>query len=477
MSHHPFGPSVLLPRLLVAIGAGGVLAGSGCGAKSDERSSEAINEVGGGQQTKDPTTGIAGSATHTTSGTHATSSPTTNYIESSSPATDVDPTLDQESTNETTSTSPTDGPATAADAGSTINGPQCEYGQLMEFCVAREQMENAARWGMGNPQPSEPLRSEDEIAAGFDENGCMKQEWIASGCCNPALTAGEPQQDGTCCYKACEGVCCGRPFVVNGLATVATVVERKDWLLQQSPTGPAATDVVSLSPEQGTALAEAWLADAQMEHASVASFSHFSFDLLQLGAPPELLRACHQACLDEIEHARIGFSVASLLGGKNYGPGPLVMGAIQPHTLTEALTAVIFEGCVGETLAAGIVAEQARVCTNPTLAAQLKNIAEDELRHSELAWRFVAWALGHFGAQARVAVEVAFARALTQLPAAPADLGLPLAVLHHGGRLTQAEWVHGSRRVFDEVLTPAVEVLLRDRPANGANQPTAIAVS
>lgn len=490
MSHQLVGPYVLLPRLLAAIGAGSLLAGPGCGAKSNDRSDAVINGVSGqqseGQMTRPGSAHTSDATMHPTSLGSSTSSATTNYIETVSPETVVvNPTSSQQAPSETTSSIPTNvtvetvlTDAGAIDGGSSTNGPTCDYGDVQEFCLDRSQMETQARFGVGDLQPTEPLRSEAEIAAGFDENGCLRHEWIASGCCNKAIAAGKPQENGTCCYAACEGACCGRPFIVNGLATVASVVERKDWLLHELPWSEAAElQGVTLSPDHAMALAGAWLSDAQMEHASVASFSQFSFDLMQLGAPPELLRDCHRACLDEIEHARIGFSVASQLAGITYGPGSLRMGAVEPRSLAEVLTAVIHEGCIGETLAAGIVAEQARVCSDPTLAAHLNTIAEDELRHSELAWRFVAWALGHFGVTARVVVEATFARALTQLPAAPVDLGLPLDVLHHGGRLTQAEWVNASQRVFDEVLTPAVAALLGGTTITRAQQRTALAVS
>jgi hypothetical protein len=46
-------------------------------------------------------------------------------------------------------------------------------------------------------------------------------------------------------------------------------------------------------------------------------------ELLALGAPAELVEKAHVAALDEIEHARICFALASAYGGERYGPGPL----------------------------------------------------------------------------------------------------------------------------------------------------------
>jgi hypothetical protein len=57
-------------------------------------------------------------------------------------------------------------------------------------------------------------------------------------------------------------------------------------------------------------LAERWSRAALAEHASIASFARFTLQLLRGG-------------LDEIEHARLSFRVASVFAGRSLGPGPL----------------------------------------------------------------------------------------------------------------------------------------------------------
>jgi hypothetical protein len=491
MSRRILAQSVLLPRLLAAIGAGSLLAAPGCGAKSKDASAgEASNGVDGQETSKGQETDTGSKTTDAT----RTTGNTTNYI--SEVETTTEPSAMTTGKPVTTDTTPPPGPtgpsdtnsapsSTAAstptsidggattlettsanpvgpDAGTIDSGPitepasyECEFGEPQQFCIGAVQMEDQARWGVGDLRPVEPLRSDDEIAAGWDENGCMNHEWIASGCCNPALAKGEPQDDGTCCFIACEGVCCGRPFIVNGVAVVADVAERSDWLAQAPQ---VALD--SLSACERQSLVDAWLADAQMEHASIASFNQFSLDLLQLGAPPELVRDCQLAGLDEIEHARMGFAIATRLSGTTYGPGNLRLGSVQTRSLAEALSAAIVEGCVGETLAAAVVAEQARCCTDAELASHLSTVVEDELRHSELAWRFVAWALQRYGAPARVLAGRAFEQALSRLPNPPSEAGLSASVLHAAGRVTSEEWQCAVRDVMRGVIEPATRVLL-----------------
>ncbi len=77
------------------------------------------------------------------------------------------------------------------------------------------------------------------------------------------------------------------------------------------------------------------------------------------------------------------------------GPGRLdVDGALGGANVEEVLRTVFREGCVGETVAALEAEEAAAHAEDPAVAEMLRDIAKDELRHAELAWRFVAWALG-----------------------------------------------------------------------------------
>ena len=76
----------------------------------------------------------------------------------------------------------------------------------------------------------------------------------------------------------------------------------------------------------------------------------------------------------------------------NAGAFPLGAG-LGPVDLAELASRTVHEGCVGETLAALIAAEQALEAKDPSVRAALQKIAEDEARHAEFAWRVVRWAL------------------------------------------------------------------------------------
>jgi hypothetical protein len=114
------------------------------------------------------------------------------------------------------------------------------------------------------------------------------------------------------------GLCLiGRPLVVEGAWRVACGMTRSDW--SQGST-PLTAELENLSPTVRERAAAHYLAIAKLEHASVASFMRFALALLAHGAPADLVRDANAAALDEIEHARAAFALASALAGEPLGP-------------------------------------------------------------------------------------------------------------------------------------------------------------
>jgi hypothetical protein len=114
--------------------------------------------------------------------------------------------------------------------------------------------------------------------------------------------------------------------------------------------------------------------------------------LLHHGAPSDLVRDAQRASLDELRHAEFCFSRASNAARATLSPGRLsVTNALSDLSFEAVIRANLIEGCVGETLAAVRVHEQARRAADPALRAALLAIGEDETRHAELAWRILKW--------------------------------------------------------------------------------------
>ncbi len=203
----------------------------------------------------------------------------------------------------------------------------------------------------------------------------------------------------------CGGPACGRPFLVDARPVVAPAALRTDWC--------ALMAVPAACPALRPRLAAHWTEMALAEHASIASFARHILQLLALAAPPGLVRDAQQALADEVEHARLGFALASLYKGTGVGPGPL------PHAsapgaegLAAIVEAVIHEACIGETLSALAAREAAQRAEDPALRRVLQRIADDEQRHAELGWRFVQWALAGADAQLRARARAGFVAAI-----------------------------------------------------------------
>jgi hypothetical protein len=101
---------------------------------------------------------------------------------------------------------------------------------------------------------------------------------------------------------------------------------------------------------------------------------------------------------------------------------------------------VIAEGCFGETSAALQALEAADDAEDPVIVAAYTQIASDEQRHAELAFRFVRWALVHDPRAVKPRIEAALAlpasgdaaTCAVALPCLQAVLGSLLSAVESG---------------------------------------------
>jgi hypothetical protein len=245
----------------------------------------------------------------------------------------------------------------------------------------------------------------------------------------------------------------GRPLFVDGAEVRAPIAARSDWRRATQESSASATDRARLAAH--------WRDAAAMEHASVASFARFALQLVGLGAPPDLLADTSAAMLDEIDHARIMYGLASADGGEDVGPGPLATdGAMTGASdLVAVATDAMREACIAETLAAVELAEAAMHARAPERRALLQRIADDELRHAALGWRFVKWALASATADERATLETRM-YALVEHASAQRSAGQGGLVEH--GVLDAALADACRRRAIAQVIRPLVAALVGD---------------
>lgn len=174
--------------------------------------------------------------------------------------------------------------------------------------------------------------------------------------------------------------------------------------------------LVDAALPEGNALAT-WLAHARhMEAASVLAFEALRAELAARGAPASLVHRAEQARADEIRHARICERLARKHGAVDgeWAAPPRVEQRGQRSLLMIALENVV-EGCVNETFAALLATWQGEHAHDRVVRAAMHAIAEDESRHSALAWSVAEWMLPRLDAHDRDTVHAAFASALARL--------------------------------------------------------------
>jgi hypothetical protein len=267
------------------------------------------------------------------------------------------------------------------------------------------------------------------------------------------LWCNETTVEDACCYGLdAFQFAIGRPFTVDGKARLATTTEREGWCSDVVPA------VDELPRRVRRRLASEWAKTAEGEHASVASFARFTLQLMQLGAPADLVAESTRAMGDEIRHARDAFAIASTFEGTSLGPSALdTAGAVSDtDDVAELVAAAIREGCVAETIAAAQAAAARDACRDETIRAVLDVVAEDESRHAALAWKFVRWMLAE-RPELRPVVEATFAE-VPEFASEPEDGLAP--ILRAYGCLPDSDMQQIARDVVRQVVRPCAAALL-----------------
>lgn len=304
------------------------------------------------------------------------------------------------------------------------------------------ELPDAALDGGGGDAAADALIPPDSGADASDPS--TMDASVDSGC-----TDGRTDGDGGCLPPTVR-----RPFLVGAGLRSAEWSVRDDWSLS----GALAADH-GLDAKTARMLAETWLKDALEEHASVAAFARFTMHLLSVGAPPELLFRAQRAGIDEIAHARACFAMAARYGGRRRGPASLrVHDAMSGRGLAAIAELAAEEGCVGETLGAVLAREQLAVATDASARKVLRKIAADEVRHAELSWRFVGWAVRSGDRAVAASVRRGVARAIAgTLAATERRYDVDHGAWRAHGRLTCRESKEVARQAVDDVLTPCLQ--------------------
>lgn len=307
------------------------------------------------------------------------------------------------------------------------------------------------------PSPRRPGRTL-AADAGFGECPALIGAGIVERF-DPQITARERALVAdACCYTWFEPCPGGRPLRDGTVAVFADDELRDDWTR-------ATASILDHDDATRRALERYWLAEAAAEHASIASFSRFSLQLLALGAPSTLVTGANEAALDEIRHAEQCYALAARASGVLRGPSALTLpgGTIATDPATVAAE-TLRDGCIGESLAARGAAIAAEATTDGYAREVLLGIAKDEERHAELAWRTMAWLLARHGAPIREIVD-AFVVDVQNHAESSARACINDASYAEHGVLDARRRSEAQRETLVEIVLPCLNALLTTDPS------------
>jgi hypothetical protein len=225
-----------------------------------------------------------------------------------------------------------------------------------------------------------------------------------------------------------------------------------------------ASTVAGLTPAQRARVAATWRTRSEAEYLAVSTFSVLSMDLCAAGVPADFLSAVHQAAIDEVRHAELCTRLVAIYGGASEPP-PLGLSDLpdepaRPKRL-QALANALLVSCVAETYATVAVAAIRDRATDPCVAAVLKIIYADEIRHARLGWAFLSWSLREGGEAARAAaaemVPIAVKACANMVEAPRQEVDDPM--LHGHGLMDAAEERGLFSSAVRDVLAPGFEAV------------------
>ncbi|HJL18670.1 MAG TPA: ferritin-like domain-containing protein [Sandaracinaceae bacterium LLY-WYZ-13_1] len=224
---------------------------------------------------------------------------------------------------------------------------------------------------------------------------------------------------------------------------------------------------------------EATLADARRvwrrrmvnEHQSAAVFSQLLPQLIEAEATLDQKTAVLRMSMDELRHGGLCGGVVEALGGEPAVRMPLAPRPLPTHPgctpLERVMRNALFVGCLSETVAVALTAEERERTSEPLVRRVIDQIVADESLHARFGWALVQEAAPELDGAARDRtnrwLRTAFAyfeaKEMAEIPFCPPPdderlaQGLALGVCEN---LATRELVHQTLR---EVVIPGLEAV------------------
>jgi hypothetical protein len=139
-----------------------------------------------------------------------------------------------------------------------------------------------------------------------------------------------------------------------------------------------------------------WLRRVEAEYRSAAIASQLAQWLIQLGAPPRLIRLALRIAADELTHAQLSYHVYRRAGGSQ-APAivreTLALERVRPELVHDVLRVGVRVFCLGETAAVRLFHRLRARCAVPSARRALDRVLRDEVRHRDFGWLLLGWLL------------------------------------------------------------------------------------
>jgi len=185
---------------------------------------------------------------------------------------------------------------------------------------------------------------------------------------------------------------------------------------------------VSVDPAPGherALVVSEWHRRTEAEYRSAALAAQVTLWLIQVGAPPDLIRDGLQVVEDELTHSELSAQVADAAGGNT---SPVIDSAalVLPGTggtVVDLGLALVRYFCIGETVAVPMFRMLRARATEPLCREVLDIVLRDEARHRQFGWDGLDWMLGAYEPQVTPAVAAALPAMLDEVRGAYGGTG------------------------------------------------------
>ncbi len=165
-------------------------------------------------------------------------------------------------------------------------------------------------------------------------------------------------------------------------------------------------------------VAAEWGRRTEAEYRSAAIAQHVTLWLIQVGAPPDLIRAGLQVVEDELAHSELSAGLVEAAGGG--GDPPFIDGSAltfpSPDGPVLALGLALMRFfCIGETVAVPMFRMLRARATEPRCRQVLDIVLRDEARHRQFGWDGLDWLLAAHEAQISAVVGAALPAMLDEV--------------------------------------------------------------